>query len=266
MNNLETRPIVLTIAGSDSSAGAGVQADLKTISAMGGYAVNVVTSIIAQNTQEIVQISYLEPQVVRSQYEAIVADLPPKAIKIGMLGTSEMVRCIIDLLSKTSLVPIVLDPVLHSIFGKPLLDAQGVDLMMRELVPLVCLVTPNLEESSYLLGDEIKSGQQSEAAKALYRKYGKAFLVKGSYTDECVARDVLYDGVRTYTFTRPYIQTSNIHGAGCTLSSAIACCLAKGMPLHKAVGAAKEYLYGVLLRSRDWEIGNGYGPMWHFVT
>lgn len=261
---MNTPPIILSIAGSDPSGGAGIQADIKTISALGGYATTAITAITVQNTQGVRTVEYLTPVLVRQQTEAVLSDMKPAAIKIGITGTAGIVQAVATVLRHYPCRNIILDPVMVSTSGRTLTQPNAIEAVCHELFPLCCLVTPNLDEVSLLLDTPVRTvSEMKTAATTLYNRYGCAFLVKGGHLEGNDTTDVLYDGT-LHVFTSPRIDTSNLHGTGCTLSSAIATLLGYGYTLSEAVRQAKRYTDNAIAAARDLHLGAGNGPLWHF--
>lgn len=277
-------PAVLSIAGSDSCAGAGLQADLKTCAALGVYACTVVTAITAQNTQGVRHSWPVSEEQLRAQLDSIDSDIELAAIKIGMLGNASLVAALADWLERRQdedrVCPVVLDPVLVSSSGHRLLDDEGLTLLKRRLLPFVSLLTPNLPEVAALLGEPeapVDTPLMGERLLALLPAERAAILIKGGHSDgnECV--DWLFekhDGgqYRLEKFRAERIVSNNNHGTGCTLASAIAACLAYQVPLGDAVAEAKQFLSGALYHADQLSIGNrqqsesyrGHGPLHHF--
>ena len=260
--------VVLSIAGSDSSAGAGIQQDLKTITAHGCYGATVITSITAQNTLGVQAAMPVPPEVVGQQLRAVLSDLEPKAIKIGMLPDAEMAQVVVDELRcylEQHSVPVVYDPVMVSTSGYPLMAPEAIQLVGSKLFPLCTLVTPNLPETNRLLqliGKPIPSSFVQVAGETLSRYFGCAFLLKGGHADSSKMIDLLFecDG-NVSTFATERIATGNLHGTGCTLSSAIASNLALGHLLPDAVGQAKQFITDAIRRAVNIRIGHGNGPL-----
>lgn len=252
---------VLTIAGSDCSGGAGIQADIKTITAHGMYAMSAITSLTAQNTTGVYGVYDSSPEFLANQLDCVFTDIEPDAVKIGMVSDKELIRTIAEKLKEYKAKNIVLDPVMVSTSGSKLLKEDAIDVLVNELMPLARLITPNLDEAAVLIGREIKTvAEMRIAAKELGQKYNCGVLVKGGHLDE-KATDVLFDKSEFYEFTSERIQTNNTHGTGCTLSSAIACNIAKGCSLDESVKNAKDYLTGALKYGLD--LGKGNGPVNH---
>lgn len=264
-NTVKKKAIVLSVAGSDSSGGAGIQADIKAVSALGGYAATAITAVTVQNTLGVREIFPIPAQVVGRQMEAVIEDLQPDVIKIGMIGSVETVREIARVLHKYHCPKVVLDPVMVSTSGQSLMDDVAIETICAMLFPLATLVTPNLHEASVLLRMPIKKVDDMEmGARLLYKKYGCAFLIKGGHLQEEDLNDVLYDGKELNVLGGKRIRSTNLHGTGCTLSSAIAVLLAQGHRLHEAAGEAKEYINNAIETAKNIEIGRGNGPLWHF--
>lgn len=260
---------VLSIAGSDPSGGAGVQADLKTFSALGCYGMAALTALTAQNTRGVSGVHAPPAAFVAAQIDAIFADVRVDAVKIGMLASGEIVEATTNRLRAHNARNIVLDPVLVATSGDSLGAPEVVEAMQRHLIPLADVITPNAPEAIRLAGvaGEPKTAADLEAlARALHGLGARAVLVKGGHLTGADAPDVLFDGVDASTFSGPRIDTRNTHGTGCTLSSAIAAHLARGYALNDAVAASKEYLTGALVASGALTVGSGagHGPVHHF--
>ena len=251
--------IALTIAGSDSGGGAGIQADLKAFSAMGAYGASVITAITAQNTQAVTAVHAVPVDVVGAQIEAVLDDLDVNAIKIGMLFSPELIQTVADGLSAFD-GPVVLDPVMIAKSGDALLQDDAVVALKEILVPRVDLITPNLPEAERLTG--IDASADPDAAAAAIG--AKAVLIKGGHGTGPMCVDTLYLGGRKHSFEGRRIATKNTHGTGCTYSSAITAGLAKGLDLQEAVLEAHEYLYGAIVAADQLKIGHGHGPVHHF--
>jgi hydroxymethylpyrimidine/phosphomethylpyrimidine kinase len=260
--------IALTIAGSDSSGGAGIQADLKTFSAFGVYGAAVVTALTAQNTRGVFGVEPVAPGFVGAQIEAVLSDLDVGAVKTGMLATAGIVEAVAGRLGSAARRPIVVDPVMVATSGDALLAPDAVEAVKRELVPLATLLTPNLPEAARLLGAKI-AADEAEAmaqAKALRFLGCGAVLLKGGHGSGATAVDILCDGAGLERFERPRIDTRNTHGTGCTLSAAIAALLAQGVGLREAVGRAKTYVWQALEAGRELGVGRGNGPVDHLYA
>ena len=267
MNSKKSYPIVLTIAGSDSSGGAGIQADLKTFSALGVYGASAITAITAQNTQGVHSQCALNPQIVYDQIIAVVDDLHPSLVKIGMLSNVDIVFAVVEALGKYSL-PIVLDPVMVSTSGHRLLSVEAQEVVKKKLLPMSMLVTPNIPEMKALTNMPLSTNEEKEKAALYLMNYGaKAILLKGGHEESDVKADILFsntaNGIKTSIFTSETIVTSNIHGTGCTLSSAITAFMARGFCLEEAVTEAKKYITKAIRYGSDITIGHGFGPVNH---
>lgn len=251
----------LTIAGSDCSGGAGIQADVKTMTMQGVYAMSAITALTAQNTMGVRAIQEVTPTFLAQQLDAIFEDIPPDAVKIGMVASSELIRVIAERLRHYNAKRIVVDPVMVATSGANLIRSEAVRVLMSELFPLATLVTPNIPEAQILAQCEIGDFKAMEmAARRIGDTFGCAVLLKGGH-NLSDANDVLYAGGRLQWFTGERIQTSNTHGTGCTLSSAIAAQLAKGADLADAIQHAKTYLSRILAAHLD--LGQGSGPLCH---
>lgn len=259
---------VLTVAGSDCSGGAGIQADLKTIGAFGLYGMSVITAITVQNTMGVRRVEPMEPDLVGEQLRAVFEDILPDAIKIGMVVSKENIRALVQVIKEYSISGkafpfIVLDPVLVSTSGRVLLEPEAETALIEELFPMVDLITPNLPEAEQLLGYPIKrNGDRERAAGELSGRYGCSVLIKGGHGSS--ADDLLFHagtGVHSW-YAGDRIENSNTHGTGCTLSSAIACGIAQGKTLEEAVVEAKVYITGAIGAGLD--LGKGNGPLDHF--
>jgi hydroxymethylpyrimidine/phosphomethylpyrimidine kinase len=261
-------PIALTIAGSDSSGGAGIQADLKTFSALGVYGASVITALTAQNTQGVRAIHPAPPEFVQAQIEAVAADLDVRAIKIGMLGKERIITTVADALRAWQGPPIVLDPVMVATSGDPLLD-EGAEFALRShLLPLADIVTPNLPEAARLLGAALATDEQMmvRQGELLLSLGPKAVIIKGGHGSGAEAVDLLLDGTNIVRLAADRIMTRNTHGTGCTLSSAIAANIARGMTMLDAVREAKIYLTNAIAHADELAIGHGAGPVHHFYA
>ena len=261
-----TPPVVLSIAGSDSSAGAGIQADLKTITALGAYAATVVTAVTAQNTQGVRGVHTVPPSMIAQQICAVMDDLEPTAIKIGMLTDAATVEAVASSLSLYPRRPVVYDPVMLSTSGHRLMSDEATRMVVAQLIPLCTLVTPNLPEASFFLSREITTPVDMEQAAAdLWQRWGTSVVVKGGHLMGAEPCDVLCHAGHITRHTTPAVLSRNTHGTGCTFSSAIATRLAQGYPMEKAVAQAKQYIYQAIAQGKDLNIGHGHGPLCHFV-
>lgn len=260
---------VLTIAGSDCSGGAGIQADIKTISALGCYAASAITAVTVQNTCGVSAIHPIPAEYVKSQIEAVMTDIKPEAVKIGMINDVEIVRAIASSIKTYRPKLVVFDPVMVSTSGCKLIEDKAIEAIKNELIPLSTIITPNLKEAIVLTGDNIShAGSMIEAGRKILNYGCHSVLVKGGHLDGDDMCDVLCinGDSNPYTFTARKIDSHNTHGTGCTLSSAIATNLALGYTLQEAVNRAKEYVYKGILTGKDIHIGNGHGPLNHFHT
>lgn len=251
----------LTIAGSDSSGGAGIQADLKTMTVNGVYAMSVITALTAQNTQGVTGILDVSPEFITEQMDAVFNDIYPDAIKIGMVSSSEIVEAIAASLEKYQAKNIVLDPVMVATSGAKLLKEEAMDSLINRLIPLADVITPNIPEGEILAGMEITNEDQMiKAAEEIGKKYDCAVLLKGGHRVND-ANDLLYKDGKFKWFRSERIDNPNTHGTGCTLSSAIGANLAKGYDIDQAIEKAKDYLTGALRAGLD--LGKGSGPLMH---
>jgi hydroxymethylpyrimidine/phosphomethylpyrimidine kinase len=256
---------VLTIAGSDSGGGAGIQADLKAMSANGVFGMSVITAITAQNTKAVTAAYDLPVSLIEAQIDAVFDDFEVSAVKTGMLSSRDIVRAVARKLSSLAVQNLVVDPVMISKSGYDLLQPDSIDSVKHDLIPLARLVTPNLPEAERLVGNTIRTtGDVRAAALAIHKLGPKAVLIKGGHRLDERATDILYDGSEFTVFPGEYIETSNTHGTGCTYASAIAAKLALGLGLVEAVRAAKVYITGAIRHSLA--IGHGHGPTDHFFA
>ncbi len=251
----------LTIAGSDCSGGAGIQADIKTMTVCGVYAMSVITALTAQNTTGVRAISQTTPEFLKEQIDAVFEDIVPDAVKIGMVSSKELIDVIAERLRHYKAKNIVVDPVMVATTGSSLIKTDAVQALATKLFPLSTLVTPNIPEAEVLSGTTIKSEADMErAAKSIYAAYGCSVLVKGGHSVND-ANDLLCSGDGLRWFRGKRIDNPNTHGTGCTLSSAIASFLAKGYSLASSVQKAKEYISAALAAMLD--LGKGNGPIMH---
>ena len=248
---MERHPVILSIAGSDCSGGAGIQADIKTISALGGYAASAITAITVQNTLGVRAVQSISPDMVRGQIEAVMDDLQPVAIKIGMINSPAYV---------------VYDPVMVSTSGRKLMTDEAIEEIKKELLPLVTLITPNIDEAKVLTGKSIHNIQDMQAAaKMLTDDYQTNILLKGGHLEGDNMCDLLHTSEFIYhIYEEKKIESHNLHGTGCTLSSAIATYLAKGYPMRESIQHAKTYITQAIIAGKELNIGHGNGPLWHF--
>jgi hydroxymethylpyrimidine/phosphomethylpyrimidine kinase len=254
---------VLTIAGSDSGGGAGIQADIKAMSANGVFAMSVITAITAQNTEEVTEVFELPTSIIEAQIDAVFDDFEVAAVKIGMLSSADIVRTVARMLKPQSVVNLVVDPVMVSKSGQTLLKPDAVEALKRELIPMALVITPNVYEAEQLSGMPIKSlADARQAAKALYKMGCKHVLIKGGHLIAERGTDILYDGKFFNIFKGDFIDTPHTHGTGCTYASAIAAQLARGKTLPDAIQTAKTYLTEAIRHGLA--IGHGKGPTNHF--
>ena len=254
----------LTIAGSDSSGGAGIQADIKTMMANGVYAMSAITALTAQNTTGVTGIMEVTPEFLEQQLDAVITDIRPDAVKIGMVSSEELIKMIAKKLKEYQIENIVVDPVMVATSGSRLISESAIDTLRIYLLPMATVITPNIPEAEVLAEMEIKSEEDMvEAAKKINEKYHCAVLCKGGHSLND-ANDLLYQDGTAKWFYGKRIDNPNTHGTGCTLSSAIASNLAKGYPLDQSIECAKEYISGALAAMLD--LGKGSGPMNHGFT
>lgn len=254
----------LTIAGSDSSGGAGIQADIKTMTVHGVYAMSAITALTAQNTTGVSGIYEVSPEFLAKQLDSIFTDIPPHAVKVGMVSSAELVRVIAQKLREYGAKKIVVDPVMVSTSGSRLISEDAVETLGRELFPIADLLTPNIPEAEVLTGMSIRTPEEMEqAARQIGERFDCAVLCKGGHQVNS-ANDFLWQKSGDCWFYGERIQNPNTHGTGCTLSSAIASNLAKGLTLEEAVKRAKQYLSGALSAMLD--LGKGSGPLDHMFA
>jgi len=255
---------VLTVAGSDSSGGAGIQADLKTILSLGGYGASVVTAVTAQNTLGVQRIQLMDPPLVAAQIDSVLGDIGADCVKTGMLGNAEIVATVAEALRRWKVEKVVVDPVIHSKKGTVLLDDDGIKALKRRLFPITYLLMPNIPEAEAFCERQVASvDDMKKAAKRLHKMGPRFVLVKGGHLPGAPV-DILYDGTQHYEFSTQRVGTVHTHGTGCTLAAAVATFLAKGTPLISSIDQAKRYLYKALRFSLG--IGKGIGPINHFAS
>lgn len=261
-----TTPIALTIAGSDSSGGAGIQADLKTFAALGVYGASVITALTAQNTKGVTGIHGVPAEFVTAQIDAVFADLAVGAVKIGMVALPPVIDAIAAGLKRWSPQHVVLDPVMVATSGDRLLAAEAVDALRTRLVPLASIITPNLPEAADLLGEPMARdpGAIEDQGRRLLGLGCKAVLIKGGHGDGAESTDYLCTAEGSIALSARRIATKNTHGTGCSLSSAIAAGLAKGDAMEVAVRNAKTWLTTALAAADRFSVGHGHGPVHHF--
>lgn len=252
---------VLSIAGSDCSGGAGIQADIKTITAHKMYAMSVITALTAQNTTGVYDIYRVSAEFVKKQLDCVFEDIFPDGVKIGMVADFGIIQAISDSLARYQPRNVVVDPVMVSTSGRTLLSDEALVALQRELFPKASLITPNIPEAEVLCGFPIEARSDMErAVKELWQRFGVPVLLKGGHLKE-EAPDCLFDGKRERFYVKERLNNPNTHGTGCTLSSAIACNLATGLSLEQSVERAKEYLTGAIAAGLD--LGAGAGPLNH---
>ena len=270
MNVKKSYPTVLSIAGSDSGGGAGIQADLKTFSSLGVYGATAITAITAQNTQGVHSQFALPPQMVYDQIIAVMEDIHPSVIKIGMLSNLQVATAVADALERYS-IPIILDPVMVSSSGHRLLSIEAQKVLKERLLPMAQLVTPNIPEMEALSDMPLLTiSDKYNAAKHLLSLGVQSVLLKGGHEEGEVKVDILYQkspqGIVTCSFSSDTLNTRNIHGTGCTLSSAIAAYMTRGLALKEAVSSAKIYITEAIKAGADISVGKGYGPVNHLFN
>jgi hydroxymethylpyrimidine/phosphomethylpyrimidine kinase len=258
--------IAVTIAGSDSGGGAGIQADLKTFSALGVYGASVITALTAQNTRGVTGIHDVPPDFIAAQIDAVFSDLSVDAVKIGMLSTVATIETVAAGLERHGQSRIVLDPVMVATSGDRLLKADAIEVLTRILIPRATVITPNLPEAAALLNGPaaVTENDMRAQAERLIALGAKAVLIKGGHATGSESVDLLVDGKAVTRLAGPRIDTRNTHGTGCTLSSAVAAGLAKGLPLAEAAQQAKTYVTAAIAASGSLQIGSGHGPVHHF--
>jgi len=262
-------PPVLSVAGSDNSAGAGIQADLKTMSALGTYGLTAVTCVVAEIPGKVSAIQGMPPALVSEQIRLCFEAFPLKAIKTGMLYSTDIIRAVVETLAPLRACdgppPLVVDPVMVASSGHRLLEPEALEIYKTGLLPIATLVTPNLDEASVLLDEAIKTrGELAEAGRALVREYGVAFLMKGGHLREDVAADVLVlPGGEMHWFEAPFVRGISTHGTGCTYSAAVAAELGKGACLVDAVGTAKQFISKAVCEYLRWENEGGQTDALH---
>ena len=271
---------VLTIAGSDCSGGAGIQADIKTISAIGCYAASAITAVTVQNTQGVTAVHAVPPEIVAGQIRAVMDDIKPKAVKIGMVNDAETIKAIADALADYDIEHIVVDPVMVSTSGSKLMQDDAIKVFIEKLLPMSTLITPNIYEAEILAGKKITDEDaMNDVAGEILSKGAEAVLIKGGHIEGDKKVDLLYNAIRKTearsseitmmigdSFESETVETRNTHGTGCTLSAAIASNLAMGLGINKAIDKAKYWLTSALIAGADVEIGSGHGPVNHFYA
>ena len=251
MRKRKSIPIALTIAGSDSGGGAGIQADLKTFAAIGVHGTSALTCVTAQNPKRVLAIQACRAEIVRGQMEAVVEELPPAAVKTGLLYSAEIIRVVAEFFAGNRRIPLVVDPVMISTSGSRLLKPSAIKLLKNRLLPLATLVTPNLDEASILTGRKLKSIEDLRAAaKQIHGEYGCAALVKGGHLrNSREAVDIFFDGENELLLSAPFVKGVQTHGTGCTYSAAVTGFLARDYGLPEAVVRAKEFISNAIAES-----------------
>jgi len=259
-------PIALTIAGSDSGGGAGIQADLKAFSALQVYSASVITALTAQNTRAVNGIHDVPADFVINQLETVLEDLAVNAIKIGMLSSVSIIDAVASVLRRHPHIPVVLDPVMVAKSGDKLLGTDAHHALMETLCPLASLLTPNVPEAALLAGQKEAENTEELALRAqfLMSTGAKNLLLKGGHLDGAICTDILFHGDEIHHYSHPRIATENTHGTGCTLSAAIAAGLARGANMPDAVTAAQTYLHAAIVAADRLHVGSGHGPVHHF--
>ena len=260
-----TLPVALTIAGSDSGAGAGIQADLKTFASLRVYGLTVITAITAQNTVGVRAVQEIDPDIITAQLDAVAEDFSIGALKTGMLSSVAIIGSVADGIVRHRLRPLVVDPVMIAKSGDRLLREDAVDALRRRLLPLAAVVTPNIPEAEVLAGRPIRTrDDRIVAARAIIELGAQAVVIKGGHTQDDPVADVLVDAKGVREFFAPRIGTSSTHGTGCTFSAAITAGLAQGLDLEHAVGEARDFVSRALAMAP--ELGHGHGPLNHFPS
>lgn len=268
MTSLIATPIALTIAGSDSGGGAGIQADVKTFSALGVFGCSAIASLTAQNTRGVQGVLPIPPAFVQQQINSVLTDINVGAIKSGMLATADIIAAVAEVLTSYPHIPFVLDPVMVATSGDRLLAEDAIQTLIEKLMPLAALITPNLHEAAVLLKTSVAINleQMQAQGEQLLDLGARAVLMKGGHTHGDSATDLLITAGNVTAFPAPRLVTKNTHGTGCTLASAIAAGLAKKLSLDESVRQAKQYLHQALLHSEKLQIGQGAGPVHHFYA
>ncbi|NGM65123.1 bifunctional hydroxymethylpyrimidine kinase/phosphomethylpyrimidine kinase [Sphingobacterium sp. SGR-19] len=261
-------PSVLTIAGFDGSGGAGIQADIKTISALGCYATSVLTALPVQNTQGVKNIFPIPIEAVAEQLDAIMEDIVPDAIKIGMVHTPQLVDTIVTVLQKYPDIPVVFDPVMVATSGHPLIEERTIDTIIEKLLPLSTVITPNMDEAAIMAKIKVETVKEMElAGKSMKQLGSNNILLKGGHQKTEMITSLLLDEENNcHSFEFNKIETNNTHGSGCTLSSAIASYMAQGKELFEAVTLGQQYVFNAIQSGADTQTGKGNGPLNHFFN
>jgi hydroxymethylpyrimidine/phosphomethylpyrimidine kinase len=271
-------PVALTVAGSDSGSGAGIQADIKTMAALGVFAVTAITAVTAQNTAEVREVHQVPAAMVAAQIAAVLDDLPVAAVKTGLLADAGVVEHVARLAASGDLPRLVVDPVMVASTGRAFLSDRGIEAYRRELLPSALMVTPNLWEAALLAGvppaDVRDTAAMTDLARRIHQFGPEWVLIKGGHlpgvespvdgVERDVVDDVLFDGDQVTVLTAPRVDTANTHGTGCSLSAAIVAYLARGFDVPTATSSAKEYVCAALIGGAGWHLGRGHGPLDHF--
>lgn len=257
---------LLSIAGCDPSGGAGILADIKTFSALGAYGTAVITALTAQNTRAVTGVQTVSPDFVRAQLDTLLFDVRIDAVKVGMLASAELARAVAERLARAAISHRVIDPVMVAKSGDRLLDAGAIETVLRDVLPLATVLTPNLPEAGVLLGRAAPTSvsEMREAAAALHVSGSRYVLIKGGHLSGSESPDVLFDGRDFTELPAPRVPTPNTHGTGCTLSAAIAALLPQRPDVTSAVRDAKAYVSAALAASHELSVGGGHGPPHHF--
>jgi hydroxymethylpyrimidine/phosphomethylpyrimidine kinase len=253
---------VLSVAGSDCSGGAGIQADLKTFSAHGVFGMTAITSVVAENTFRVIEFQDVRPDIIEKQIDAVFEDIPPDAVKIGMLSCRETMLAVARKLREWKPIHVVIDPVMYAKNGSALMSSDSIGTLIAEVASLADVITPNIPEADEMTGMRIRTlADMEQAARRIHQMGCRTVLIKGGHREDD-ATDIFYDGNRIYRYSAPRIHTKNTHGTGCTYSSAIASNLALGLPVSQAVERAKAYVTTAIAHAL--EFGKGNGPTHHF--
>ena len=260
---MKTTPKCLTIAGSDSGAGAGIQADLKTFAANGVYGTSAITAVTAQNTTGVQDVLEMPINLIENQIDSVLSDIGADAVKTGMLSSSEIIGSVVEKLTHYQIKNVIVDPVMVAKGGDKLLQDDAISVLKDTLIPIALVVTPNGPEATAIRGVDVVDIESAKiAAVRLVEMGSKSAVVKGGHLDEGPATDVLYDGSSFHLFSTRRVETANTHGTGCTFASAVAAGIAKEMSIRDSVSQAKAYVTGSI--RGDLKIGNGHGPLNHF--
>ena len=259
-------PIALTIAGSDSGGGAGIQADLKAFSALGAYGCSVITALTAQNTQGVQGIFDVDPAFIRQQLDSIFTDLDVSAVKIGMLSQPDVIHTVADAIREYQPKYVIVDPVMVATSGDVLLQQTAIETLKEVLLPQATLMTPNLQEAAVLLERDVPENleQMVDMIDPLMQMGSKGVLLKGGHLSGEKAIDFYHDGQMLHRLESEWVKTNNTHGTGCTLSSAVTALVARGFTLAEAIPEAKKYIAGAIAHADELNIGQGHGPVHHF--